>query len=120
MIDVLLDTRKCLAQICDFGLARIRHSTWVSGKSQGGTPEVSPEFKFSITGLFQLCVTAYLIISQHKFLACPFVIILLWVLSTSSVKPETGGGLPYVYFSLLEYVVLHHHVVIYDAANPDS
>lgn len=31
-------------QVCDFGLARIRSSTWMSGKSQGGTPEwTAPE-----------------------------------------------------------------------------
>ena len=26
-------------QVCDFGLARIRSSTWMTGSSQGGTPE---------------------------------------------------------------------------------
>ena len=31
-------------QVCDFGLARIRSSTWMTGRSQGGTPEwTAPE-----------------------------------------------------------------------------
>lgn len=30
--------------MCDFGLARVRNSTWLSGKSQAGTPEwTAPE-----------------------------------------------------------------------------
>ena len=31
-------------QVCDFGLSRVRRSTWLSGKSQAGTPEwTAPE-----------------------------------------------------------------------------
>ncbi len=26
-------------QVCDFGLSRVRRSTWLSSKSQAGTPE---------------------------------------------------------------------------------
>lgn len=29
-------------QVCDFGLSRVRRSTWISSKSQAGTPEVLP------------------------------------------------------------------------------
>ena len=32
------------AQVCDFGLSRVRRSTWMSNKSQAGTPEwTAPE-----------------------------------------------------------------------------
>ena len=31
-------------QVCDFGLSRVRRSTWLSSKSQAGTPEwTAPE-----------------------------------------------------------------------------
>lgn len=31
-------------QVCDFGLSRVRRSTWMSAKSQAGTPEwTAPE-----------------------------------------------------------------------------
>lgn len=32
------------SQVCDFGLSRVRRSTWLSSKSQAGTPEwTAPE-----------------------------------------------------------------------------
>lgn len=34
----------CGCQVCDFGLSRVRRSTWLSSKSQAGTPEwTAPE-----------------------------------------------------------------------------
>jgi serine/threonine protein kinase len=33
-----------MRQVCDFGLSRVRRSTWLSSKSQAGTPEwTAPE-----------------------------------------------------------------------------
>ena len=33
-----------VSQVCDFGLSRVRQSTWMSAKSQAGTPEwTAPE-----------------------------------------------------------------------------
>ena len=35
---------RCFRQVCDFGLSRVRRSTWMSAKSQAGTPEwTAPE-----------------------------------------------------------------------------
>jgi len=40
----LHDTGLWLFQVCDFGLSRVRRSTWLSSKSQAGTPEwTAPE-----------------------------------------------------------------------------
>ncbi len=40
----LHDTRLLPFQVCDFGLSRVRRSTWLSSKSQAGTPEwTAPE-----------------------------------------------------------------------------
>ena len=40
----LHDTDFWLIQVCDFGLSRVRRSTWLSSKSQAGTPEwTAPE-----------------------------------------------------------------------------
>ncbi len=40
----LHDTGLLLIQVCDFGLSRVRRSTWLSSKSQAGTPEwTAPE-----------------------------------------------------------------------------
>ena len=38
---VSVQPRTCaeFAQVCDFGLSRVRRSTWLSSKSQAGTPE---------------------------------------------------------------------------------
>eukprot|EP00884_Botryococcus_braunii_P009129 jgi/Botrbrau1/18217/Bobra.53_1s0074.1 len=40
----LLVDKDFTVKVCDFGLARVRRSTWLSGKSQAGTPEwTAPE-----------------------------------------------------------------------------
>jgi serine/threonine protein kinase len=40
-----------MVQVCDFGLSRVRRSTWLSSKSQAGTPEwTAPEVLRSQVG----------------------------------------------------------------------
>lgn len=81
----------CAAQVCDFGLSRVRRSTWLSGKSQAGTPEwTAPEVLRSQVRAVELSVCHQLHVLQKVACEESGGALVLWYQSLESRCPAAA------------------------------